>query len=96
MGVFKSPTCSQLEKLPLPCSKAMWEVESRSAWEYEYKNYLSNMKGGRLLQCGDLRQLSKIGVSSLGSDIVDNLSAWSKAIDNFGAMVLVAVQQDLD
>ncbi len=96
MGVFKSPTCSQLDKLPLPCSRAMWEAMSKSAWEDEYKNYLSNLKGGRMMQCGDLRQLSKIEVSCLGSDIVDGLSAWSKTIDSFGAMVPLAVQQDFD
>jgi hypothetical protein len=96
LGIFKCPSCSQLDKLPLPCSKAMWEAESKSEWEDQYKNYLSNMKGGRTLQCGDLRHLNKIEVGSLGSDRVDGLSAWSKGVDNFGAMLLLAVQQDFN
>jgi hypothetical protein len=80
MSTFNSLTCSQLDQLPLPCSRAMWEAESRSAWEDEYKKYLSNMKGGRMFQCGDLRQMRLIEVSSLGGDVVDGLSAWSKGL----------------
>jgi hypothetical protein len=94
MGIFKCPSCSQFDKLPLPCSKAMWEAESKSEWEDQYKTYLSNMKGGRTLQFGDLRHLNKVEVSSLGVDRVDGLSAWSKGVDNFGAMLLLVVQQN--
>jgi hypothetical protein len=96
MGTFTSLNCSQLDQLPLPCSKTMWDAESKSAWEDEYKRYLSNIKGGRIFQCGDLRQLCRMEVSSLEHDTVAGLSAWSKVVDDFGAMLLLALQQDLN
>lgn len=54
------------------------------------------MKGGRMFQCGDLRNLRQIEVTSLGEDMVDRLSTWSKGVDNFGAMLLLAMQQDFE
>lgn len=93
MGKLRTPSCSYLDGIALPCSKAMWEAETKTAWELEYKNYLSNRKGSEMLKCGDLRQqLNDLDMNSSASNIVEDLSTWSREVDSFGAMLLLAFQ----
>jgi hypothetical protein len=71
----------------------MWEAETKTAWELEYKNYLSNSKGSEMLKCGDLRQqLNYLDMNSSASNIVEDLSTWSREVDSFSATLLLAFQ----
>jgi hypothetical protein len=94
MEKLRSPSCSYLDRIALPCSKGMWEAETKRAWELEYKNYLSKRKGSEMLNCGDLRQqLNDQDMNSSASNIAEDLSTWSREVDSFGAMLLLAFQQ---
>jgi hypothetical protein len=74
IGKIRTPYCSQVDRIALPCSKTMWEADTMATWELEYKKYLSTRKGSRMLKCGDLRQLNDLDVNNLGSNVVEDLS----------------------
>ena len=61
----RSPDCSTMDEIPLPCSKAIWEAETEVAWEKEYKQYLSTRNCGRILTTGDLRKSNNLDVDSM-------------------------------
>lgn len=81
-------SCGEFDKIPLTCSKAMWEAETASSWEVEYKEYLSTRKGKRMAKFGDLRRSSNLDVNSVDRDLKEDLASWAKNVDSFGAMLL--------
>jgi hypothetical protein len=91
MGIPPPPGCSQLDSVPLPSSKRLWEAKTRVEWESEYKNYLSTRKGAGLLLTKSLRESTKSEVESMGSDIVEDLSRWSESVDRLGSLLLMAL-----
>ena len=66
-------SCSQLDRISLPCSKAMWEAPTKDAWELEYKKYLSNRKGVAMIEYGDLRRMNDRDVSESPGEVVKDL-----------------------
>jgi hypothetical protein len=67
----------------------MWAAETESAWEIEYKNYLSSRTGSRVLKFGDLIQSNELDVDSLEPDMLEDLSNWTKKVDSFGSLLLL-------
>jgi hypothetical protein len=93
IGAVPVTGCSQLDQILLPCSKAMWEAEQKSTWEAEYMKYLNTRKTREMLKCGHLRLMKEVDQNAIGSDMEEDLSTWSKGIDNFGALVLMVMQR---
>ncbi len=88
-GVSVPTLCSELENIPLPCSKELWEAETKSGWESEYKKYLSSRSGVRIPKVGDLVHSNESDVDSLELDMVNDLSDWSKAADSISSLLLL-------
>lgn len=44
-----------------------------------------------MLKCGDLRTLNEEDVENCRNDIVEDLSTWSKGVDDFGALLIMAL-----
>jgi len=91
IGESDRPSCDELDKIPLPCSKEMWNAESETSWEIEYKKHLSTKKSRGMLTCGHLRQSSQLNMTEVNSDRVEDLGNWSTSIDRLGTVLLIAM-----
>ena len=91
IGTSRPTGCAELDNIPLPSSKALWEADTQEKWETEYKNYLSTRKCGQMLKIGTFRQSHELDVDILDKDIVSDLASWSKGVDSFGAMIIMGV-----
>jgi hypothetical protein len=93
IGPPPSSGCSQLDQISIPCSKAMWEAENRSAWEEEYKRYLRTRRGTEMLNYGHLRSAKETDLHPVERELFDDLSVWSKGMDSLGSLLLLATQR---
>lgn len=76
-------TCGELQGLLLPTPTTLWQSCDRSRWEYEYENYLSDLRGRRLPKMADI----------LSSELAYfNIEEWISRMDNFGVTVLAMVE----
>jgi hypothetical protein len=91
LGTHPPAGCSLLENILLPCSKLLWEADTKAKWECEYKKYLSERKSSGLLVTRSLWESAKFDVSSVEADTLEDLSSWSKGVDGFGALLIMAV-----
>jgi hypothetical protein len=85
--------CLQLNGILLPCRKEMWQAETSSAWEVEYKQYLRTRKSGEMLNYSHLRLMKGSDLDGVESDVIGDLSTWSKGVDGLGALILMAIQR---
>lgn len=91
IGDFQSAPCQVMDQIPLPCQRSMWEAETVTEWETEYKNYLQNRKGGQMLTIGDLRASRQQDIKGLNSDVVEDIATWATGVDSLGAMLLTSI-----
>jgi len=74
--------CGELREILLPTPTALWQSRDRSRWEYEYENYLSDLRGQRLPKMADI----------LSTELAyPNIEEWVSGMDNFGVTVLAMV-----
>ena len=82
-----------LNNLPLPASKELWEASTSTKWEAAYHQHVTNLKGSEMPNIGDLKAAHSHGNNSaLDSSKVDDLREWSSTVDEFGAMLMMAIQ----
>lgn len=91
IGNFQSASCQAMDKIPLPCKRSMWEAETVTEWETEYKKYLQNRKGSQMTTIGDLRASRQQDTRSLDYEIVEDIATWATGTDDFGAMLLTGI-----
>lgn len=91
MNVSKAQAepCPHFEGIALPCSRSMWHAKTISAWEDEYKKYLSLRAGSAMPTIGALRKGLGGADKDLDNDRVQDLSNWSKDADDLGALLLM-------
>ncbi|CUS12225.1 unnamed protein product [Tuber aestivum] len=76
-------TCGELNEILLPTPTALWQSRERSKWEYEYENYLSDLRGRRLPKMADILSTERTYL---------NIEEWVGGMDNFGVTVLAMVE----
>lgn len=74
----------ELEALPAPASKALWEASDRGTWEAEYGNHLVDWAGGAL-RMDELWRVPEFGTVERR-----RVDKWLSSVDEFG-MILFAV-----
>jgi hypothetical protein len=74
----------ELETLPAPASKALWEARKREAWEREYDLYLGNWEGGGLR----LGELWLLETETGARERRERVDKWVESVDEFGMMLL--------
>ena len=77
--------------MQLPCSKAMWEAETTSAWETAQQRVQRSKQLADPLLCGHLQLMNSLDASTASKDIAADLSLWSKDLDSLGAIVLLTM-----
>ncbi|RPB04843.1 hypothetical protein L873DRAFT_1758446 [Choiromyces venosus 120613-1] len=77
-------TCSDLRDLLLPTLTTLWQSRERSKWEYEYENYLSDLRGRSLPKVADILSTESAYFS---------IEEWISGMDNFGVTVLAMVEE---
>lgn len=58
----------------------------------EYERYISKRKGVSMLTVRDLCRSKDMIVGGADGELLEDISNWSKEIDNFGGMFLLATQ----
>lgn len=81
--------CAHFEGISLPCGRSMWQAKTTSVWEDEYKKYLSLREGSAMPTIGNLRKVYGGADKDLDSDLVRDLSNWSKDADDLGSLLLM-------
>ncbi|CZR55295.1 uncharacterized protein PAC_05182 [Phialocephala subalpina] len=81
--------CAHFEGISLPCGRSMWHAKTTSVWEDEYKKYLSLREGSAMPTIGNLRKVYGGADKDLDSDLVRDLSNWSKDADDLGSLLLM-------
>ncbi|KAG0642016.1 hypothetical protein HOY80DRAFT_1038018 [Tuber brumale] len=76
-------TCGELNEILLPTPTILWQSRERSKWEYEYENYLSDLRGRRLPKMADILSTEPTYL---------NIEEWVGGMDNFGVTVLAMVE----
>lgn len=76
-------TCDELQEILLPTPTTLWQSRERSRWEYEYENYLSDLRGRRLPKMGDILSTDPAYL---------NIEEWVSGMDTFGVTVLAMVE----
>ena len=72
----------ELESLPAPASKTLWEASNRAVWETEYNHHLSEWPGGAL-QIHELWPAPETGVKERKKRV----DKWLGSVDEFGMMI---------
>lgn len=72
----------ELESLPAPSSKALWEASRRNVWEREYNLHLSSWEFGGLT-INELWPLPATGAEERR----ERVSRWLRSVDEFGMMM---------
>ncbi|KAK9351815.1 hypothetical protein V1523DRAFT_287226 [Lipomyces doorenjongii] len=75
----------ELRDLPVPASKALWEAQTREAWEREYDYHLSTWQGNEL-RISELWRSPDTG----SPERQKRIDQWMQSVDEFG-MALFAV-----
>lgn len=75
--------CDELHEILLPTPTTLWQSRERTRWEYEYENYLSDLRGRRLPKMGDIL---------LTEPAYLNIEEWVSGMDTFGVTVLAMVE----
>jgi len=91
VGKAQPSTCAEFDKIPLASTKSMWLAQTTSAWEDEYKKYLSVRHGTQMPTVGGLREAYGASTNDHESDLVKDLSNWSKDVDDLGSLLLMAI-----
>jgi hypothetical protein len=72
----------ELESLPVPASKTLWESSTRESWEKEYNSFLNTWDGGGL-RIDELWPAPEL-VAEARRKRVDK---WVESVDEFGMML---------
>ena len=76
--------CPEVSDVLLPTIRVLWETADRVSWEYDYENYLADLRGRRLPRMGDILES--------GVEYVE-LEEWLAGIDGFGITIMSLVGQ---
>ena len=90
-GSLLPDPCPTIENIPLPCSRKLWEAQTRTKWEEEYKNYLLTKRRSRPLLTKALLDSTNAKTGSMESDLLDDLSRWSEEVDGYGSLLIMAL-----
>ncbi|KAE8451057.1 hypothetical protein EG329_004729 [Mollisiaceae sp. DMI_Dod_QoI] len=91
INIGKPASCTNLNKIPLPCSKQIWLAQTPSSWEDEYKKYLSLRHGSEMPDIGGLQEAYRADARDFENDLVQDLSKWSKEVEDLGSLLLMAI-----
>jgi hypothetical protein len=72
----------ELESLPAPASKSLWEASDREVWSTEYNNHLNEWPGGGL-RIDELWPAPEAGLEERRKRI----DKWLGSVDEFGMML---------
>jgi len=93
IGIPATPSCVEINALPLPCSGVLWEADTEAAWEKAYTQHLASQKKGKhIASFGDLETLSSNDVLNRSPFDFDDLCDWSTQSDSFGALFLLVAK----
>jgi hypothetical protein len=85
--------CSyNLETIPLPATRDLWEAQSNFIWRTEYERYLSRCQTKKILTIGDLLELDQAGALRTVSrdrrvDTVPDILNWCDGLDSLGSLL---------
>lgn len=91
VGKTRPSSCGGFDKMPLPCGKGMFSSQTTSAWEAEYKKYLSSRSGSEMPTVKTLREIHGAGHRDHEDDLVKDLLMWSEDLDDLGSLLFMAV-----
>ncbi|RFU30771.1 hypothetical protein B7463_g5566, partial [Scytalidium lignicola] len=89
----RTTPCSVLDSISLPSTKRLWQADTESIWEAEYRAYLATRKSQHGLKVGHLRKSRKLDIDAMESDLMCDLLSWSRDLDSFGSTLLMAVSE---
>ena len=72
----------ELESLPAPASKTLWEASNRAVWKIEYNNHLSAW-AGEALRIDELWPAPETSVEERRKRV----DKWLGSVDEFGMMI---------
>jgi hypothetical protein len=72
----------ELESLPVPAPKILWEATTRKSWEKEYNSFLNTWDGGGL-RIDELWPAPDSAVEARRKRV----DKWVESIDEFGMML---------
>lgn len=93
MGMPATSSCVRPNDLPLPCSRVLWEADTETGWEMEYRKHLATRKG-KTMSIGDLGALNNMEVFGRVAFDFEDLFTWSTESDGFGALFLLVANHD--
>ncbi|OKL57716.1 hypothetical protein UA08_07124 [Talaromyces atroroseus] len=85
--------CSyNLENIPLPATRDLWEAQSNFVWRTEYERYLSRRQTKKILTIGDLLELDQAGaLRDVSRDqkinVVPDILNWCDGLDSLGSLL---------
>jgi hypothetical protein len=80
----------ELEDLPAPAEKVLWEARDRGIWEREYNAFLARWEGGGL-KLGELWPRIEGDEDDGDGERKDRVERWVGDVDEFGMMLYAVV-----
>jgi hypothetical protein len=90
VGLTTGIQCSTAEdcrSLPLPCSRAVWEARSYTAWENEYLNFY-HKQPQEMKTFGDLIDAHERSDDPRYVELIDK---WNASVDGIGHLMNLAI-----
>jgi hypothetical protein len=85
---FTAFPCADVDFMPAPAGKVLWNATSREKWEVAYDRWLGRWAGLSIYSVGDLQRVYR------GPDLDLRSEMWLEEADEFGIMC-IALRENL-